>query len=756
MIRDISVSVSPIGGSLPLLVLAVLAVLVLTLWPYTRRLRGKGGRWRFFALALRLLALLLCVLAALRPSVFRKEKKQQASSLVVLFDTSTSMLIGDEVRGQSRWGVEQDLIKQLKAFSKTLGPDVDARFYGFDSKVSQPKETELENLEKPKGRETALGSAMDEVRKRQENESRRISRLVILSDFTSNNGTDPLDVAQRLKSQHVPIIAVGLGTESAGTVHKDIALRDIITSPTVFVKNRLDVRGSMVVRGFANQQLPIALYVEGQTEPVAKTTVKIPEGVDVIPITGLAYNPQTPGEKRITIKAAPQEGELVVSNNEISSFVSVLAGGLGVRFLQGPNFTWDFRYLSRAIGTAQELHLDGVVIRRAAQEDTGELDDSDFVPGKYNVFVLSDLPATHLTPKQHGLLVEAVKKGAGLIMLGGRASFGAGGWADTPLAEILPCEINAGDGQYEPEEGIKLVPTNLGLDSFILQIGATRAETARLWEALPPILGTNRFGERKASAAVLASGPDSYPEPIMMSIEIGSGRVLAYGGETWVWARSLNLEEGRIAHRKFWRQAIFWLSHKEDDGENHVKLTVEPRRVAVGGKLDFTVTARDAKGAPIPNVNYDESKIEREGPAPAAGPIGFYNQGDEGRATKYAVDNLGQNLGQPGNYTATAIARKGGKEVGRDTARFLVYQDDRELENPSADLKLAREMASLTEGEAVTPEKLMTHLKGIDHSSYTEYLSPQEYKVWDNFPFLLVFAALLTLEWWLRKRHGWV
>ena len=73
-------------------------------------------------------------------------------------------------------------------------------------------------------------------------------------------------------------------------------------------------------------------------------------------------------------------------------------------------------------------------------------------------------------------------------------------------------------------------------------------------------------------------------------------------------------------------------------------------------------------------------------------------------ASKFATENLGQ----PGNYTATVIARRNRKELGRDTARFLVYQDDRELDNPSADLKLAREMSQLTDGEAVTPEKLLT------------------------------------------------
>jgi hypothetical protein len=25
-----------------------------------------------------------------------------------------------------------------------------------------------------------------------------------------------------------------------------------------------------------------------------------------------------------------------------------------------------------------------------------------------------------------------------------------------------------------------------------------------------------------------------------------------------------------------------------------------------------------------------------------------------------------------------------------------------------------------------------------------------------TWPFLLIFTALITLEWWLRKRHGWV
>ncbi len=73
---------------------------------------------------------------------------------------------------------------------------------------------------------------------------------MILSDFANNNGSDPLEAARRLKGQGVPVVTVGLGTENAGAVHRDIKLRDIVAGPTVFVKNQLEVRGNIVARGY--------------------------------------------------------------------------------------------------------------------------------------------------------------------------------------------------------------------------------------------------------------------------------------------------------------------------------------------------------------------------------------------------------------------------------------------------------------------------------------------------------------------------
>src|SRR3954469_6445872 len=99
-----SITINPIGPWY-VVVMAALLVTVLTVWAYQQRLRGTTGSWRYVALGLRLAGVLLCVLAALRPAVILQEKKKQSASLIFLVDDSSSMKIGDEVQGQTRWGV---------------------------------------------------------------------------------------------------------------------------------------------------------------------------------------------------------------------------------------------------------------------------------------------------------------------------------------------------------------------------------------------------------------------------------------------------------------------------------------------------------------------------------------------------------------------------------------------------------------------------------------------------------------------------
>ncbi len=201
MIHGFNVSMSPIGGSWLLVLAAMASVVVLTFLAYSKRLRGTEGRWRWVAIALRMLALLLCLLAALRPTLVLQEKMKRDATVVCLVDTSTSMSIGDEVGGRSRFDVARETIKTAEEFAKTLGPDLKFQLYTFDSSINEPKEADLSVTAKPKGRETRIGAAILEAKKKQDNTSRRVARMVIISDFTSNGGPDPIEVAHQMSGR---------------------------------------------------------------------------------------------------------------------------------------------------------------------------------------------------------------------------------------------------------------------------------------------------------------------------------------------------------------------------------------------------------------------------------------------------------------------------------------------------------------------------------------------------------------------------
>ncbi len=677
-----SASIDPI---VPWPWVVVLAVVItwLTLWAYSKRLSTTSGRWRWVALSLRLMALVLCLMATMRPSIVFQKKDKQPSTVAFLTDASKSMTIQDEANSQTRWKVARKTLSDGLKAAKTLGEKVKPQAFRFDAAVSDDK---VDDTNEPKGAETQVGTGLEELLKRLK--GGKLLAVVLLSDGSNNGGRPPLVVAQRLKTQGVPVVTVGFGSETAGAASKDIAVRSMNAGPTVYVKNELNVTGMLSVRGFPNQELDVELWAEGELSPVDRKKIRVKGNATEVPITGLKWTPQKAGETRLKLLVKPEPGELVTSNNEYSTYVTVLGGGLNVLYLSGPYGAWEAKYMVRGLDPSQKIQ----VVYKRLVEPSGESLDADFVPGAYDVYILGDLPAEMLSLRQQQLLARRVEGGAGLMMLGGRHSFGAGGWARTPIGDLLPTNIHPGDGQNEPEGGMKFMPNPLGLDSYVLKLARDRVESRKIWEGLPNIQGANRLGPAKGGANVWAF--DNLGEPLIVSQDLAKGRILAFGGESWPWARFS--EESRLAHIKFWRQSILWLAHKENENDSQVQLTLDRRRVSVGGRVELTVVARDAKGEPIPNVKYTAT-ITRDDPRATPEAAEVWPQGDEGRGTHYVT-------GEPGDYKVVVTAiDSGGKTIGTDSSRFIAYRDDRELENPSADLTLLRQIAEMTGGKFLPP-----------------------------------------------------
>jgi len=113
-----------------------------------------------------------------------------------------------------------------------------------------------------------------------------------------------------------------------------------------------------------------------------------------------------------------------------------------------------------------------------------------------------------------------------------------------------------------------------------------------------------------------------------------------------------------------------------------------------------------------------------------------------------------------GDYRIVVTARDGGNVLGTAEARFLVPQQDLELDRPAAEPTLMAQLAEMTKsagGAAKAAEELPSLLKQLAAKPpelKEEVVAKETY--WDTWPFFLLFVGLLGVEWYLRKKWGLV
>ena len=177
---------------------------------------------------------------------------------------------------------------------------------------------------------------------------------------------------------------------------RDLALKDLITNQTVYVKNQLDVRGTLRVDGFAGKPLTVQLLFEtapGKMEVVAATKVVAAEDGQQLPIA-LSYVPTQAGEHKLTLAVVEQEGELVTTNNRLSTFVTVLKGGINVLYLEG-QLRREQKFLRRALDASPNVKLD-FWINRQPRDKWPTAIGNQFTPDKYDVIIIGDLDSDAL------------------------------------------------------------------------------------------------------------------------------------------------------------------------------------------------------------------------------------------------------------------------------------------------------------------------------------------------------------------------
>src|SRR5262249_55085440 len=114
----------------------------------------------------------------------------------------------------------------------------------------------------------------------------------------------------------------------------------------------------------------------------------------------------------------------------------------------------------------------------------------DFGRQKYDVIIIGDAKAAQFRqadPNSLETIADMVtKQNVGLLMIGGRYSFGNGDWKDTPLEAMMPNKFNQAG---EVKGDVKLLPTPSGARHFILRLADRPEETIELWKKRPALNG---------------------------------------------------------------------------------------------------------------------------------------------------------------------------------------------------------------------------------------------------------------------------
>ena len=738
------------------LVTAGLALLLFAVRPQF----GTLNRRRWLALTgIRLVIILLVMVALLRPTRITTLKTPRTSVLVMLLDVSRSMTLPSGRGGTSRWDIQKQTLARSQAALAQLAGKMELRVYGYDSQLHPLQITagKLAIPTRPEGEQTDIGTTLSEALRAEQ--GKRLAGVILMGDGAPTAFEPAVETQEAGRSLRdnfaAPLYTITYGPAGDAAQSRDVAVERLDEQFTVFVKNELAIRSLVRIRGYVKQDIPIELILEdaqGQKQTIGRKTVRADEDGQQVAVEFL-HTPLEAGHYRLTVSAGQQAGELVAKNNELGAYLTVLEGGLRVLYLDGAA-RHEQRFLRRALNASPDIELDDRVITRRSQKQWPISLGADLKGDKYDAFILGDLDARALSADDLKALADAVAAGKGLLMIGGRSSFGPGHYLETPLAGALPIVIDRLEGadfggqerdEFYLEGPLLIVPAEL---HALTRLAADEANAAA-WRKLPPLAWANKFVGVKEVAGVRVLLETPQGAPLLVSGEFGQGRVLAFAGEsTYLWTMHGFEKE----HKRFWRQVILWLVRRDDLNKDDVWIKLDQRRFNPGGRVNVTAGARTSTGEPITGAALTTAVILPDG---TRQPLRLALDKDHW-AGSFVVK-------EPGDYAVETSAVSGGKELGKAKAEFLVFDRDVELSNPAADPDLMASLAAWTKqdgGRTVAPDELPRLLAEIARRG-PEYETRQiKWKLastaLDAWSYLLALVGALSVEWWLRKKWGLV
>lgn len=404
--------------------------------PSIRALAGIGPVRRVVALVMR--SLVVLVVAVTLAEVQRVRRNED---LTVIFLMDRSLSVGEHLDAQERY--MEAVCKEMEPRDRAgvisfarganleqlpMEPGPDGGYY-----LQRGRLPELANPER-----TNVAAAIRHAMAFFPHDTAK--RIILMSDGNDNMG-DVLGEARRAKADGIVIDVAPLFYTLQNEIYFDKLVAPDYAESGEVQPIRMNIHSNRHASG------RIDFYHNGRK-------IDLPDEIahkNLVPGNNafiLKLPIQTDGVQRFEARFIPDNPDMdsIPGNNVATDFSFVSARGKVAILTMNPEHD---RVLQDAL-RSENIKVTMVDVSLDVPDLVGMLD--------YSAIILANVPANVFTDQQQRSLAEYVENmGGGLIMTGGDESFGAGGWIGTPVADILPVELELKHKRIIPRGALVLI-----------------------------------------------------------------------------------------------------------------------------------------------------------------------------------------------------------------------------------------------------------------------------------------------------------
>ena len=725
-----------------LAIIVAAAAAFLTLRTYAQVRGNSKPRDRKILPVIRVAVLAVLAFCLLRPVLILSSVVPQENFLGILVDDSRSMQIADMDGTPRLEFIEANFGAAESEFLSELSDRFALRFFSFSNETDRLGGADEAQYT---GTRTHLGQAL--ARAHEELSGVPLSGLVVLTDGADNAEGGLGEALLPLQAAGVPVFPVGVGRE---VYERDIQMSRVETPRRVLKGASLAVELVVTHRGYAGETVTVQVEDEGRI--VGTEDIRL-EGDGDPQTVRIRFSANEEGPRLFSFRVSPRAGEMVTQNNLRQALIVVEDRTQKILYFEGEP-RWEVKFLLRAVEDDENLQV--VLLQRTAENKflRRNVDGPDELVGgfprtraelyEYEGLILGSIEAGYFTPDQLRMISDFVNhRGGGLLMLGSHRSFAEGGYAGTPVAEVLPVILDPSrsDGEESFFQAVSVEPTRAGSAHPATLIAEDEAASVERWGTLPPVTIVNPITEVKPGATTLLTTPEDL---VVLSFQrYGAGKSMAFPvQDSWMWQMHADVPVEDLTHETYWRRLLRWLV---DGVPDQVAATLPQERSEPGEVVTILADVGDDNYEELNNSSVVAIVSDPSG-ALIEMPMEWTAEKDgEYRTTFTAAEK--------GFYEVRIEATADAELIGEDTVHLQVAPSDSEFYDSTMRASLLKRVAEETGGRFYTPETVGSLADDIQYVGGGVTVV-EERDLWDMPALLLLLVSLVLGEWGYRRYRG--